>query len=88
MDRDRHPEKSLTDPETRLPAPSGTSCRFKRQIKLFEKLKGQSEARQNPDRLSLAGEDEDKPTFFFGASALAQLVDPIGGDGHFDDLAV
>ena len=31
-------------------------------------------------------EDEDKPKFFFGAAAQAQLVDPIKGDEHFEDL--
>ena len=32
-------------------------------------------------------EDEDEPTFFFGSFARAQLVAPIEGDSHFDDLA-
>ena len=63
------------------------SCRFKRQIKIFEKLLLRSQAQHLPCQQPPAREDEDKPTFFFGAFARAQLVDPIEGDGHFDDLS-
>ena len=34
-----------------------------------------------------AFEEGQKPTFFFGALAREQLVDPIEGDGHFEDAA-
>ena len=30
-------------------------------------------------------DEEDKPTFFFGELACAQLVSPIEDGGHFDD---
>ena len=63
------------------------SCRFKRQIKIFEKLLHRSQAQHNPFQQPPACEDEDKPTFFFGAFARARLVDPIEGDSHFDDLS-
>ena len=51
------------------------------------KLESQIQARQYSIHLGLpACEDEDKPTFFFGALARAQLVDSASGDGYFDDL--
>ena len=31
-------------------------------------------------------EGEDRPKFFFGSAAQAQLVDPIEGDEHFENL--
>ena len=54
--------------------PNLVSCRFKRQIKNFEKVLNQKlRAGQPPLRQSLVdGEDgEEKPTFFFGARARA-----------------
>ena len=71
----------------KLSVPSKASCKFKRQIKQFEKL--ESLIRQQTSRTPqppLAGDSKDKPTFFFGAFARAQLVDPIGGDDHFEDI--
>ena len=54
--------------------PKLVSCRFKRQIKNFEKVLNQKlRAGQPPPRQPLVdGEDgEEKPTFFFGARARA-----------------
>ena len=51
------------------------------------KLESQILARQYPlHQGPPASEDEDKPTFFFGVMARAQLVDPAASDGYFDDL--
>ena len=71
--------------------PTLINCRFKRQIKLFEKVLGQRLKAGEPPlcRPLIDGEDgEEKPTFFFGARARAQLVDPIVDDSHFDNLAI
>ena len=62
---------------------STTSLKFKRQIKQFEKLQSSLARLQLSQKLSHAYDTEDKPTFFFGPFARAQLVDPIEGDGHF-----
>ena len=83
-DLDRRPGELHPHPENSRPAPSKTSCKFKRQIKLFEKLESQM---HRPCAEPLGLEDEDKPTFFFGAFARAQLVAPIEGDSHFDGWA-
>ena len=58
------------------------SCKFKRQIKRFEKLRGQGYAYESP----LDNHDSHKPTFFFGDLARAKLVCAIEGDVHFDNL--
>ena len=51
------------------------------------KLESQIQVQEYPLRQGPpASGDEDKPTFFFGALARAQLVHPSAGDGHFDDL--
>ena len=34
-----------------------------------------------------AFEEGEKPTFLFGSPARSQLVDPIEGDGHFENAA-
>ena len=59
------------------------SCKFKRQIKRFEKVLSLSKAQQLLGEQPPASEEEDKPTFFFGDFARLQLVDPILGDEHF-----
>ena len=60
------------------------SCKFRRQIKCFEKVLSLSKALQlSGQQQPPADEQEDKPTFFFGDFARLQLVDPILGDGHF-----
>ena len=54
------------------------SCKFKRQIKRFEKVLSFSKALQLTGQQPPASEEEeDKPTFFFGTFANLQLVDPI-----------
>ena len=47
---------------------------------------GQSQARPNFAQQSRASEDDEKPTFLFGALARSQLVDPIEGDHHFENV--
>ena len=47
---------------------------------------GLSQARPYFEQQSSAAEDEDKPTFLFGALARAQLVEPIEGDNHFENV--
>ena len=81
-------DKSGMNQEEKLPVPSKAHCKFKRQIKQFEKL--ESLVRQHSSKQPqppLADDSEDKPTFFFGAFARAQLVDPIDGDAHFEDIS-
>ena len=83
-----HPENSETHPENKPPKPTQMSCTFKRQIKLFEKLMAYSQESKHLQRQSHAYEqwiEEEKPTFFFGAFARAQLVNPIEGDSHFEN---
>ena len=80
VDSESHPEKcQMTH--------SKTSCKFKRQIKRFEKLMGQIQAQTHPTKLPRAVVDGDQPTFFFGEPARSQLVGPIGGDEHFENEA-
>ena len=83
----RLPGEPDPHPEDSQPTQSKTSCKFRRQIKLFEKLESQMPVYHRPCQPPLGLEEEDKPTFFFGAFARAQLVAPIEGDSHFDDLA-
>ena len=45
---------------------------------------GRSQARSNFAQQPRDSEDDEKPTFLFGALARSQLVDPIEGDHHFE----
>ena len=47
-----------------------------------------SQAWQNFAHQPSSCQDEEKPTFLFGALARSQLVDPIEGDCHFENVAI
>ena len=69
------PTQHPGSPELSQPARTIMSCRFKRQIKLFEKLYTQKRVREHLSfQQPATGEDEERPTFFFGDEARSQLV--------------
>ena len=68
-------------------APTAMSCRFKRQIKLFEKLMSQVLSGQKlPQKDCPFERAEDIPTFFFGNHKEHSAAE-IEDDSHFENLA-